>query len=138
MMRTSGKRRRISSTEPSRDPLSTTRIVAPPRSAAARLSRQATVSAARFQLSTTIVTRSEVTGSAEPEPFEGQRRVAEAVAEPPQVLDQLGGALGAMDPSDVGGERPEQSRGNASELPQPEPRRGERPARRGGAGRRKA
>jgi hypothetical protein len=55
---TPGNSVRTRSTVPSREPLSTTMMRAPPRSAAARLVRHASVSSTPFQARTTIVTRS--------------------------------------------------------------------------------
>src|SRR3989442_13439367 len=131
MTRSSGKRRRIVSTEPSREPLSTTRTEAPPRSASRRLSRHATVSAARFQLRTTMVTWSAVTtdGSPEPEPLERQWPAEDAVAEPAQVLDELRRPLGAMRRADVDRQLPEQAMRQAGRPPQAETRAPARPAR---------
>src|SRR2546426_2177423 len=124
----SGKRRRIVSIELSREPLSTTRTEAPPRSASRRLSRHATVSAARFQLRTTMVTWSAVTtgGSPEPEPLERQRPAEDAVAEPAQVLDELRRPLGAMRRADVDRQLPQQAMRQAERLPEAEGRAPER------------
>src|SRR5256885_17263350 len=89
--------------EPSREPLSTTRIDAPPSDARARLSRHPTVSSPRLQLKTTIVTSSAVNGaSSEPEPLERQGAAAGGVPPPPDALDHTRGAGLATHATHVG------------------------------------
>src|SRR5438552_11055812 len=120
----SGKRARIIATEPSREPLSTTRIDAPPSDARARLSRHPTVSSPWFQLRTTIVTSSAVNGaSSEPEPLERQGAVEDSVPQPAHALDHLRGAALAMDATYVGGERAQYACEGAERLPSAASRR---------------